>query len=75
VVSGGPAEKTGIEQKDVIVEFDGKEATALKDLPWIVASTPGGKAVPEINLYLSNPSRQRSHSFTSHPSPSNNYLS
>jgi len=45
VVSGSPAEKAGIEQGDVIVEFDGKEIADSKDLPRIVASTPVGKAV------------------------------
>ncbi len=42
---GAPAEKAGIEQGDVIVEFDGKEISSSKDLPRIVASTPVGKAV------------------------------
>jgi len=45
VVSGSPAEKAGIEQGDVIVEFDGKEVADSKDLPRIVASTPVGRAV------------------------------
>jgi serine protease Do len=45
VVSGSPAEKAGIEQGDVIVEFDGKEVADSKDLPRIVASTPVGKTV------------------------------
>ena len=45
VVSGSPAEKAGIEQGDVILEFDGKEVADSKDLPRIVASTPVGKAV------------------------------
>ena len=45
VVSGSPAEKAGIEQGDVIIEFDGKEITESKDLPRMVASTPVGKAV------------------------------
>jgi serine protease Do len=45
VVSGSPAEKVGIEQGDVIIEFDGKEIADSKDLPRIVASTPVGKAV------------------------------
>ena len=45
MVSGSPAERTGIEQGDVIVEFDGKEVADSKDLPRIVASTPVGKAV------------------------------
>ena len=45
MVSGSPAEKAGIEQGDVILEFDGKEVTDSKDLPRIVASTPVGKGV------------------------------
>jgi serine protease Do len=45
VVPGSPAEKAGIEQGDVIVEFDGKEVSGSKDLPRIVAITPIGKAV------------------------------
>jgi len=44
VVSGGPAEKAGIEQGDVIVEFVGKEVAGSKDLPRLVASTPVGKS-------------------------------
>ncbi len=45
VVSGSPAEKAGIEQGDVIVEFDGKEVADSKDLPRLVASTPVWKPV------------------------------
>jgi serine protease Do len=45
VVSGSPAEKAGIEQGDIILEFDGKEVSDAKDLPRIVASTPVGKTV------------------------------
>jgi serine protease Do len=45
VFSGSPAEKAGIEQGDVIVEFDGKEVADSKDLPRMVASTPVGKSV------------------------------
>ena len=45
VVPGGPAEKAGIEQGDVIVSFDGKIVEDSKDLPRIVASTPVGKSV------------------------------
>jgi serine protease Do len=45
VVSGSPAEKAGVEQGDVILEFDGKEVADSKDLPRMVASTPVGKAV------------------------------
>ena len=45
VIQGSPAEKAGIEQGDVIVEFDGKEVSNSKDLPVMVASTPVGKSV------------------------------
>jgi serine protease Do len=45
VTSGGPAEKAGIKRGDVIVSFDGKEIKEMEDLPYIVASTPVGKAV------------------------------
>ena len=45
VVSGSPAEKGGIEQGDIILEFDGKEVSDAKDLPRIVASTPVQKTV------------------------------
>lgn len=45
VSSGGPAEKAGIQRGDVIVSFDGKDIHEMKDLPYIVASTPIGKTV------------------------------
>jgi serine protease Do len=45
VVPGGPADKAGIEQGDVIVNFDGKTVGDSKDLPRIVASMPVGKTV------------------------------
>jgi serine protease Do len=45
VLTGSPAEKAGIEQGDVIVEFDGKAISESKDLPQVVASTPVGKSV------------------------------
>jgi serine protease Do len=45
VTAGGPADKAGIERGDVIVTFDGTEIEEMKDLPYIVASTPVGKEV------------------------------
>jgi len=45
VLPGSPAAKSGIEQGDVIMEFDGKTVGASKDLPQMVASTPVGKSV------------------------------
>ncbi len=45
VVPDGPADKAGIEQGDVIVNFAGRTVGNSKDLPRIVASTPVGKTV------------------------------
>ncbi|MBW1828059.1 MAG: PDZ domain-containing protein [Deltaproteobacteria bacterium] len=42
---GSPAEKAGIKRGDVIVSFDGKEISEMKDLPYIVGSTPVDKKV------------------------------
>jgi serine protease Do len=50
VLPGSPAEKAGIEQGDIIAEFDGKEVAGAKDLPQIVASTPVGKSV-DVKLW------------------------
>jgi len=44
-VPGGPAEAAGIEQGDVIVNFDNRPVDDSKDLPRIVAATPVGKSV------------------------------
>lgn len=45
VPAGGPADKAGIKRGDVIVSFDGKEIKTMKELPFLVASTPVGKTV------------------------------
>ncbi|NIW11368.1 MAG: Do family serine endopeptidase, partial [Gammaproteobacteria bacterium] len=45
VFKDGPAEKAGIKQGDIILEFDGKEIKDFGDLSRIVASTPVGKTV------------------------------
>ncbi len=45
VTPGSPAEKAGIEQGDIILEFEGKKITEANDLPRIVASTPVGKMI------------------------------
>jgi serine protease Do len=45
VFEGTPAEKAGLKQGDVILEFDGKKIEEFGDLPRTVASTPVGKTV------------------------------
>ncbi len=45
VVKDGPADKAGIQQGDVIIEFDRKVINESKDLPRIVASITVGKPV------------------------------
>jgi serine protease Do len=45
VTPDGPADKAGIKQGDVIVNFDGKQIDDSHDLPRVVASTPVGKTV------------------------------
>jgi serine protease Do len=45
VFKGTPAEKAGLKQGDVILEFDGKKIEEFGDLPRTVASTPVGKTV------------------------------
>ena len=45
VVSGGPAEQSGIKRGDVIVAFDGRPIRESRELSFTVASTPVGKMV------------------------------
>jgi serine protease Do len=45
VTPGGPADKAGIERGDVIVSFSGKTIEEMRELPYIVATTPVGKRV------------------------------
>jgi serine protease Do len=46
VSTGGPADKAGIRQGDVILEFDGREVSDMKALPRLVADSQFGKSVP-----------------------------
>jgi serine protease Do len=49
VQKGGPAEKAGIEPRDVILKFDGKTVTSSGDLPRIVGATkPGSKVQVQV---------------------------
>ncbi|HMK66901.1 MAG TPA: DegQ family serine endoprotease [Stellaceae bacterium] len=45
VNDGGPAQKGGIQPGDVVLSFDGKEITDVRQLPRIVAETPIDKTV------------------------------
>ena len=45
VITGGPADKAGIQPGDVIIKFDGKDVNEMRDLPRVVAESPVGKAV------------------------------
>jgi serine protease Do len=41
----GPADKAGIQEGDVVVEFDGKPIDSMRALPRVVADTPPGETV------------------------------
>jgi serine protease Do len=45
VFDNSPAAKAGIQQGDVIIEFDGKKVTHMRYLPFMVSETPVGKIV------------------------------
>lgn len=46
VSAGGPADKAGIRQGDVILEFNGREVADMKALPRLVADSQFGRSVP-----------------------------
>ncbi len=48
VTEGGPAEAAGIEQGDVILEFNGRMVPDMRKLPRMVAETPIGEAVDVV---------------------------
>ena len=43
VTAGGPAQKSGLKQGDVITKFNGHAITKVRDLPILVAETPVGQ--------------------------------
>jgi serine protease Do len=45
VFKASPAEKAGIEQGDIILQFNGKDITESKELPRMMAATPVGDTV------------------------------
>jgi len=48
VTEGGPADKGGIEQGDVILEFDGRKVPDMRRLPRMVAETKIGRKVDVV---------------------------
>jgi serine protease Do len=48
VTPGGPAEKAGIKQGDVVLNFDGHDVNEMRGLPRIVAETPVAKSVDVV---------------------------
>ena len=50
VTPGGPAESAKLKQGDIIIEFDGKEVNAMRNLPRIVAETPINK-MADVKLW------------------------
>ena len=48
IIKGSPAERSGIERGDVIVEFNGKHVKAMEELPKIVAQTRPGSEVDVV---------------------------
>ncbi len=45
VTEGGPADGTGLEHGDIIIEFNGKAVEQFNDLPRMVAATPPGEKI------------------------------
>ena len=45
VSEGGPAEKGGIKESDIILEFDGQKIKTMRNLPRVVANTKPNKKV------------------------------
>jgi len=50
ITEGGPAEASGLEAGDVILEFNGQRVPEMRDLPRMVADTPVGEEVDVIVL-------------------------
>ncbi len=48
VIKGSPAERSGIERGDVIVEFDGQPVKTMEELPKLVAQTRPGSEVDVV---------------------------
>lgn len=56
VQKNGPAEKAGIEARDIILKFDGKSINTSSDLPRVVGATKPGSKV-SVQLWRSGSTR------------------
>ena len=50
VGEGSPADKAGLKEGDIVLEFDGKEIETMRQLPKVVAATAVGKSV-ELKIW------------------------
>ncbi len=57
VTEGGPAEVAGIEQGDVILEFNGREVPEMRRLPGMVAETSVGSTV-DVTIWRKNEEKE-----------------
>lgn len=48
IIKGGPVDNGVIQPGDVIIRFDGREVSEMRDLPRVVAESPVGKAVDVV---------------------------
>lgn len=50
VMKGSPAEKSGLKDGDIILEYDGRPIREMSELPRVVAATPVGRQVTVLVL-------------------------
>lgn len=50
VTEAGPAETGGMQTGDVVIRYDGRDISEMRELPRLVAQTPIGKNVPVVVL-------------------------
>jgi serine protease Do len=56
VMKGSPAEKSGVKEGDIVLQFDGHAIKEMGELPRIVAATPVGK---KVNVVVQRDGRQQ----------------
>jgi serine protease Do len=48
VVVGGPAARAGLQEGDIVLEFDGQALRRAEELPWLSSSAGVGRTVPVV---------------------------